>query len=269
MILKSNRKFGVEIEFYAPSKTSYDAVVAKLPTERDGSLDGRQYGREYVSPVLMGKTGEQRLIKDCAVLNKHKCQSGDARTSMHIHLDGRKFQNIVEETKGRDTTQTQIAISNKLYKDLGKDNAERIIRGDYLRIDEVKSSKIDNVTYLGYSTRTTHPVLNYKYYNVYAHDDFKFMKNVFYFYTLYSSVMEMMVSNSRKKGNMYCIPLGECFDLAAIEDCRTMNDLENVWYKSTDRFDNYNNSRYHNVNLHCYFTESKGTVEIQIGRAHV
>lgn len=83
-----------------------------------------------------------------------------------------------------------------------------------------------------------------------------------YFYVQYSQVMEDIVSNSRKYGNMYCIPIGDSYELEDIEACQTEEDLKSVWYKGREPSGHYDDSRYHNVNFHCYW-DRHGTVEMR------
>lgn len=61
---------------------------------------------------------------------------------------------------------------------------------------------------------------------------------------------------------MYCIPLASSYDLDAIAGCKTERELKNVWYKGNVGNGHYHNSRYHNVNLHCYW-DRHGTLEIR------
>lgn len=264
MIITSDRKFGVEVEFYAPSEKSLRAVASRINTTRDGSLDGKDFGREYVSPVLQGKQGEAKLRTDCLVLKQYGCVSGDMKTSMHIHIDGKRNEVKATKAKSLEPSSNQVALSNKLINNISEKSLEKLLTGSMLLPHDIFMSRIDNVTYYGYSVRTKHPKINYQYFNLEEHDDFNLARNALYFYTQYSDVMEMMVSNSRKSGNMYCIPLGDCYELSSIEDCKTLADVESVWYKTPRRSGgHYDDSRYHNVNLHSLLGDSKGTIEIR------
>jgi len=61
---------------------------------------------------------------------------------------------------------------------------------------------------------------------------------------------------------MYCIPLGDSFDLPDIEAVKNEEELLKLWYKETNTGGHYNDSRYHNVNFHSYWDRT-GTIEIR------
>lgn len=265
-MITSERKFGVEIEFYAPDEASYFRVMKKLQTKRDGSLDGRQYGSEYVSPVLSGANGERTFRGHCEVLKQYKCDASDQRASVHIHLDGMRDEYKIVEHKNREGLDGQsiIAISPRVYKEVGDAGARMLTTNGGLLLNQlIKQSVLDNVIYFAFTKITKHPKLNYKYYTVSNLDRTKWLRNVFYFYTQYSNVMESLVSNSRKYGNMYCLPLGSCYGLDEIEKCETKDDLYKLWYRGNLPEGHYDNSRYHNVNLHSFFDGRTGTIEIR------
>lgn len=262
-MITSNRKFGVEIEFFCPDDKDYQNVRQRLGVKRDGSLTAQKNGGEYVTRVLHGAQGEHQIRTDCATLNKYRCQSGHIQTSVHVHLDGMRGGKEIVKVNGRVDGKRLVAISNRVAKTLSKESIDNIILGRHFGGDnEIKFTRLDNTIYVAFAKLTKHPKINYKYYCVEEVDRFPWLRNAFYFYTQYSDVIEAMVSNSRKMGNMYCIPLGSSYMLADIAECKTIDDIRRVWYKGRGVEGHYDDSRYHNVNIHSYFSDT-GTIEIR------
>lgn len=262
-MITSNRKFGVEIEFFCPDDKDYVRARQTLNIKRDGSLTAMRNGGEYVTRVLQGAQGEHQIRNDCAVLNKYNCKSGHPQTSVHVHLDGMRGGKKIIRHAHIEPGKSMIAISNRVAKTISRETIDNIILGKYFAgNDEIKFTKIDNVKYIAFAKLTKHPKINYKYYSVEEVDRFNWLRNVFYFYTQYSDVIEAMVSNSRKMGNMYCIPLGSSYMLAEIAECKNIEDIRRVWYKGRHIDGHYDDSRYHNVNIHSYFSDT-GTIEIR------
>ena len=264
MILTSSRRFGVEIEFIAPDSVALRKIANSIPVVNDGSLRPLQNAAEYVSPVLSGKSGELRLAEACETLKKHGATSDNIKTSVHVHLDGRKGPPQMVKLKSAEGA--ILAISRRVSKVLPDGEIRRLIDYGIHRLrdeDRFKVSQIDGVTYLSALHITRKPRMNYSYYTVVTDDRFKWLRNVFYFYTQYADVMSAIVSNSRRNKNMYCIPLNQSYDLNVIEACSDMDELRNVWYKGRDDTSgHYDDSRYHAVNLHSYW-HRPGTVEIR------
>lgn len=266
MIVTSNRKFGIEIEFVAPTPTALSKIRNNITVVEDGSLRPLLNAGEYVSEPLKGKTGEETIRFACEVLKKHGASGDNPKTSVHLHLDGRIGQGTLRSSRTpAKTTESQIGVSNRLKQELGSENIMNLLlrRGLDMntRIEWIES-RFDNILYLSKAQLTSKPRLNYTYYYLDKPDRFEWMRNVFYFYTKFSDVMEAMVSDSRKFGNMYCIPLGKSYDCDRIAECNSMDSLKGVWYKGRPSAGHYDDSRYHNVNLHCFW-DRHGTVEIR------
>lgn len=265
-MLTSNRKFGVEIEFYTGSADKLRKLYDILPIVRDGSLDGLAGAGEYVSPILQGEQGEAKLREACEILKKHGAQGDSELTSVHVHLDGRGTEPVLRSSKKKPDVPEgtrMVAVSNRLKTELGTAYISSMLRGVYA-VDPGahRVSQFGNITYLSKGMLEAEPKLNYTYYYLQTDDRFQWLRNVFYFYTLYSPVLESMVSNSRRFGNMYCIPLHKSYDLEVIGVCRNMKELHYVWYKGRMPEGHYDDSRYHSVNLHSYWDRHK-TVEIR------
>ena len=99
--------------------------------------------------------------------------------------------------------------------------------------------------------------------------NFEGLKRILYFYTMFSPVLQNMVQDSRKIGNMYCIGMRDSFDLDEIYNLKNTEELEILWYKARNKDDvreqkrqHYNDSRYHEVNLHSLWYRH-GTIEIR------
>lgn len=88
-IVRSRRLFSTEIESYAPDSEAYQKVLQEIPegigATDDGSLGDK--GREFQTPKLKGKKGEEVIKTLCASLNKHKF-TVNSDCGLHIHLDG-------------------------------------------------------------------------------------------------------------------------------------------------------------------------------------
>jgi len=268
-MITSNRRFGIEIEFVAPSATALDKIRGRLNVVDDGSLRPLLNAGEYVSDVLRGEDGERSVEYACEILKKHGAHSSDIKTSVHVHLDGMKSQHVLRSTKDFSkipTNQAVYSLSSRMKKTLSEAHfaaAGREGRLQYLNPnDNYVTSSIGNVLYFSSVTLTRTPSINYTYYWIETPDRFKWLRNVFYFYTQFSSVMDSIVSNSRRCGNMYCIPLAKSYELSEIEKCKSVEDIAQVWYKGRGMGNHYDDSRYHNVNLHSFF-ERLGTVEIR------
>jgi len=263
-MLSSNRKFGVEIEFDVSSEVQLHHLQKKLRIEFDGSLRGLNNPGEWVSDILQGESGINTLVTACSVLKKHGANCDNPKTSMHIHLDGMVGEGVLKSSKtAPNTTNNVIAISKKLRSELSSGAAMILIQNRQRYNDgNMVTTEIDGIIYYSKAALVRKPRMNYVYYYLDKPDRFKWLQNSFYFYTLFSDVMENIVSNSRRFGNMYCIPLGSSYSLDAIEACKDMKELKNLWYKGAMPSRDYDNSRYQNVNLHSFWYKH-GTLEIR------
>lgn len=264
-MITSQRQFGVEIEFFAKTEDDFYNAQRKLRIKGDGSLTALPNGGEFVTRILKGSAGEHDVRTACELLKKHNCSSGHPQTSVHIHLDGEEHGLVITKHKKRLPDVNMVAVSPKVSSSLSKEGLETLITSG-LRFgeDTIIKSNIDNVKYYAFTKITRHPVLNYNYYTTEKKNRFNWIKNIFYFYVQYSDVMESVVNNSRKMGNMYCIPLGSSYSMEDIEKATSMEELKNIWYKNRPvGHPHYDDSRYHNVNLHPFFAPTTGTIEIR------
>ncbi len=107
---------------------------------------------------------------------------------------------------------------------------------------------------------------------VYAENDTSSLtklKNIFAFYIRYNDVFRAMVANSRKDSNVYCQPIAKSFTVDEVMACGSYKDLQKLWYDTDNESDvrnmisdRWNDSRYHDFNLHSFF-RSNGTIEIR------
>jgi hypothetical protein len=94
------------------------------------------------------------------------------------------------------------------------------------------------------------------------------LKTVLAFYVIFDPIMQNMVQDSRKKGNMYCQNISDSFTLEDVVKVTTVDEFEKLWFKTdsantvrSSKGDRYNDSRYHNVNFHSLWRH--GTIEIR------
>ena len=262
-MLKSNRKFGVEVEFICPSGRALSQIKRQMNVVDDGSLRPHPFAGEWVTPILCGETGEDHIHRGCSILKKNRASAEPSCTSVHVHLDGQKNRTVTRHSKLPEITSGKIiAVSSAVLKQQPGFVIDELMQGNTSSLFAPVRSSIDHVRYYSMCQLSRHPTANYTFFHIEEPDRFPWLRRVFYFYTVYSQVMEGIVSNSRKFGNMYCIPLGESYDPNMILACKSMEALAVTWYKGNPPNGHYDGSRYHNVNLHSFF-HGQGTVEIR------
>lgn len=94
-IIKSLRKFGIEIEMYHSVSNTIRKLSGLVPksfgVEHDGSIDaGSGYGVEVVSPILKGNAGEEAIVSVMKTINSLAFQINKT-CGLHVHLDGEGF----------------------------------------------------------------------------------------------------------------------------------------------------------------------------------
>lgn len=266
-MLKSKRKFGVEVEFVVPTADSLTRIARRIHVVHDGSLRPIPFAGEYVSQPMAGASAEAEITRVCEFMKKNGASCENPKTSMHIHLDGRNTGGTLRSsrTKPKDVDDVRVfGFSNKLKTELGRDSILAMLNGSFSNNSGIvyQHTRLDGVHYYSKVELARAPRLNYTYYWLEKPDRFKWLRNSLYFYTLFSDVMENIVSNSRRFGNMYCIPLGASYELSDIADVKNMEQLQLLWYKGRSSSGHYDNSRYHNVNLHSFW-DRHGTLEIR------
>lgn len=264
-MLTSSRTFGVEIEFYTNSLPKLSKISGLINVVRDGSLDGLTGAGEYVSPKLTGAAGESELKKACGILKANGAITDNEKTSVHVHLDGKKSSPVLRSSRKKPTGNVGfcVAVSNRIKAEFSVAFIREVLLGNTLPGRDVcRSTHFNGVTYFSKGELESEPKINYTFYYLENTSRFEWLQKVFYFYTLYSPVLESIVSDSRKFGNMYCIPLHKSYDLSDIQACKNEDELHSVWYKGRFPDGHYDDSRYHNVNLHSYWDRHR-TVEIR------
>jgi hypothetical protein len=95
-IIKSLRKFGIEVEMYNEKSQSLTALAKTLSRafgiEHDGSIQAPGYALEVVSPILQGALGEQTVQDLFARINELNFKVNKS-CGLHVHLDGAGFMN--------------------------------------------------------------------------------------------------------------------------------------------------------------------------------
>lgn len=267
-MISSNRRFGIEIEFACKTADELARIQQTINVVHDGSLRPLKYAGEYVSQPLQGKGGEETIRHACEILKKYGAEASDPKTSIHVHLDGRVGEGNLRKERSADSKvprNKQIAISNKVKQELSTPDILNLVNGRQYNIKNPPqwyTSEFDGMRYYSLAPLKAKPRINYTYYWLEKPNRFHWLRNMFFFYTKFSDVMEAIVSDSRKYGNMYCIPLGKSYDLDVIADTETTEDLSRVWYKDRQPRGQYDDSRYHNVNFDCFWYKH-GTVEIR------
>jgi len=94
-IIKSFRKFGVEVEMFHPTNKALgdlSKLVEKVfGIEHDGSIDaGGGHGVEVVSPILRGSAGETAIVELFKTINSLGFKTNKS-CGIHVHLDGAGF----------------------------------------------------------------------------------------------------------------------------------------------------------------------------------
>lgn len=95
-IIKSVRKFGVEIEMFHKTRKNIVQLAGLLPRtfglEHDGSIDagGGGHGIEVVTPVLKGVKGENAVVETFKTINELGFKINKT-CGLHVHLDGEGF----------------------------------------------------------------------------------------------------------------------------------------------------------------------------------
>lgn len=263
-MITSNRNFGVEIEFFCDTKKQQRRLYNNITLVDDGSIRHVPNSAEYVSPVLNGSTGEAEIRRVCELIKKNGGRADNPAMSVHLHLDGRRRDATVEYSVEKPSVYGRLyRVSDKLLRTLTPKQVEEIVVFGEIPRGIVQVSEFSGVTTLSLAKIKAEPVSNFTYVYSVKPDRFVWLRNMMYFYTQYSQVMEDIVSKSRRFGNMYCIPLAKSYNLEDIEAVNKEGELINLWYKGRGGpSGHYDDSRYHNVNFHSYW-DSHGTVEIR------
>lgn len=102
------------------------------------------------------------------------------------------------------------------------------------------------------------------------------VKDIMFFYTVFTDVLLAMLPEERREnqkfssnGRNYCQKLSDRISPFDIMRCDTMDDLEKLWLKTSDKNEihhkknsQYDESRYYGVNFHSLFAKY-GTIEIR------
>lgn len=136
-IIKSSRKFGVEIEMFH-SKSEPLAILSKTLGEafglhHDGSVEVAGHGIEAVSPIMQGEAGENGILEMFGKINKHGF-SVNKTCGLHVHLDGAGFSK-----KGKVSATPVSGVGASVIKDIKSDDYALVISQ---RVMSFLSSKV-------------------------------------------------------------------------------------------------------------------------------
>ena len=138
-IIKSKRKFGVEIEMFHSKRKAihdlYKGISSAFGFEHDGSIEARGANAiEVVSPIMQGSLGETG-VKDLFLRANKLGFSVNKTCGLHVHLDGKDFSK---------TDKTFIApieiLDGKLLSGMKPDDYGFIITLDVLQAITSRSS---------------------------------------------------------------------------------------------------------------------------------
>lgn len=121
-VIKSLRKFGVELETVSETPNQQDKAISAIPKEWgadfDRSINGATGGTgvEYVSPILGGLRGERAIRNVCATLRDNGLHV-DSSCGMHIHLDGTEFIHSTKLLKQTFRSFQQEFVENNIIWD--------------------------------------------------------------------------------------------------------------------------------------------------------
>lgn len=154
-IIKSHRKFGVEVEMFHPQRQTISKlakIVARtFGIEHDGSIEAKGYGVEVVSPILSGNKGENAIVELFKTINELKFKINKT-CGLHVHLDGEGFSKgtrtvVVPYSDSRDILNTvndkngdyafivRRDVMNTLSQRLQIEDSAQIIADEYMTCD--------------------------------------------------------------------------------------------------------------------------------------
>ena len=301
-IIKSKRKFGVELEVLATSRNSYETLINQISTaygiHHDGSIEGSGMGIEIVTPIMSGVKGENEIKKLLANMVSLGFTTNKS-CGFHVHHDGTQFlspktteirckpmydlyDRTPEEYRNTIADKKFFSLQNRLYSMLlGKGFSMEDIYNAFLKSYTTKGGKervdvsIKNHIYK-VNRLSTHFYLN----NITvatddiwfetAKDDVTSLKNILYAYTVFDDVFQMLVPSDRREANRFCKKLSTRIAPYEIQQCKTMEDLETLWYRAktktainTKKNTKYDESRYYLANFHSLFAKYN-TIEIRL-----
>jgi len=154
VVIKSKRKFGVEIEMVSPDSDMIRELSSSISSsfgfDTDGSIQTKSgHGIEVVSPILSGLAGENAIVKLFKEINLLKFKVNSS-CGLHVHLDGDGFKNSkktevlqLSETGEIDATGAELFVVSrgvlKMITQLtGQDESEivDILSDEYLSTGE-------------------------------------------------------------------------------------------------------------------------------------
>jgi len=346
-IIRSSRKFGVEIELFhqkrKPLLRLYDMLSKDFGLDHDGSIldeNGNRHPNEIevVTPPMSGLRGEEGLKKVLEQINDKGFETNES-CGLHVHFSADEFKNKTEVFLNQvkdineknykpnlprfiikkdlmqylssfcniDTTieiidkyigcmsSNRIDLAKKMgvnfsnkYKNIFIDEKFDKINMNESKInrvfkvfsptdDELKNAEsgwfkfMDSEGEKGNNNR--YPTVDIApddfFCQVYKKDNLQNLKTLFYLYTAYQDVFLMMLPKSRREKNSKVQKLTSKFSLRDIEMLQNYDELESLWFKTSDsrqkramKSNKYDDSRYYGFNLHTLFGKY-GTVEIR------
>lgn len=119
-IIKSTRKFGIELELLAKDHDRLAKIRADIHPEfgleNDGSIRGAGAPVEIVTPVLAGQVGEDAVFHMFSKLEKDV--TVNASCGLHVHVDGEGFRQETQSIINPISTSKLADLKNLLGSDI-------------------------------------------------------------------------------------------------------------------------------------------------------
>ena len=295
-IIKSKRTFGIELELLTNINLS-DEIDSNFGLKGDGSLDtnGTDFRNtvEIVTPVLMGKKGEEAMLELGETL-KLLDVGVNKSCGLHVHLGAKDF--LQKDTKlvkieelekfkkdNEDDDYTAFYLPSSIYAkfvdkfnthDLDEIIAKVCSKGfrhsDFESFDDGFFYKDDRITenVIDDNTMVIMKSLD---------DNIEKLKNLLKFYLIFEPVIMCSQPRSRRDSNSYSAPINNSFSINDVDKIETYDQFDQYWYKTSNKRDikhrkqdKYSSARYYSFNFHALLCGTNGcdggfkTLEIRL-----
>lgn len=233
-IIKSTRRFGIELETLFENRNAVRNIEAKIghrwPLEHDGSIRTSKMaieGREFVSPIMQGKAGEEEIKEVC----KHARDEGffvNTSCGFHLHLEALEFKR--DRTFDVMETNPNIGAHKVMYayndKRVGKSMVENIDELPYWTEMDGRRNRVEYKV-------ITQPQENK--FLVNKGTSFYKVRDLFFVYLAFDDVFRGMQPPSRRN-NRFCRATNSLYSLEKIRELEDYSALERMWYKIDRRY---------------------------------
>lgn len=241
-IVKSNRKFGIELECFTESEKNIKKILNDkrfkvIGLGSDSSIRGSN-GVEWRTPPVSGNKGEQ-LVKDfCTSLVEQGFKTNKS-CGFHLHIDGSGITNSLND---------KVDHRQEILDYLTRTNPEMSPETIYSHVQRISDEDVR--TNFGQITGLESKI-----------------KKLFCFYLAYESVILSFLPPSRR-ANQYCRPLSTSYHIQEIIDANSNDDIERIWYRESQKErllsfkgNNQHQTRRKGINIHSLLAQ--GHIEIR------